>query len=328
LVVKRQVFIFTFILSVTAVVVLVWFFGKRIPTEVSLVHEYTATHEQNRKSIETTLIATGDVMLGRSVHLRSKQGGDPFYPFRKVAELLNSADVVLVNLENPLFDPCPEHDDGFKFCSPVESVQALKYAGISVANLANNHSTNYGRAGYSSTVEALRNSGILASDETTAAVIENKGTRFGSLGFNETFKNLNYNNVSKKITLESFDVDVLFVSFHWGEEYQFVPNLVQRELARLAIDSGADVVIGHHPHVVQSMEVYKGKPIFYSLGNFVFDQMWSEETKEGILVKFMFEGSNLKSYEPIPVKTYELGQPSVVADDDTGSLILERLYQN
>ena len=104
---------------------------------------------------------------------------------------------------------------------------------------------------------------------------------------------------------------MVIATFHWGNEYSH-RSLHQVELAHLAVDSGADVVIGHHPHWVQEVETYLGKPIYYSLGNLVFDQMWSEETRTGLVVKLNFSGSTLISQEQIPIKIFDYGQPATL----------------
>jgi len=106
-------------------------------------------------------------------------------------------------------------------------------------------------------------------------------------------------------------VDVLIVSLHWGAEYQKEPNTHQRQLARQAVDAGAKIVLGHHPHVTQPVESYGSGLIFYSLGNFVFDQPWSTETKKGQMTKIIFEGKDIKSYELIPIYIHDFCQPQL-----------------
>ncbi len=104
--------------------------------------------------------------------------------------------------------------------------------------------------------------------------------------------------------------DLVFASFHWGNEYSRHSKR-QEVLAHLAIDSGADVVVGHHPHWIQEVEEYRGKPIYYSLGNLVFDQMWSDPTRKGLILKLTFSGSKLQSRELIPIKIFNYGQPVI-----------------
>ena len=118
--------------------------------------------------------------------------------------------------------------------------------------------------------------------------------------------------------------DVVIVSIHAGVEYTRKPTQEQVDFAHLAIDSGADVVIGHHPHWIQTIEIYKNKPIFYSLGNFVFDQEWSLDTKEGLIVQLTFNSSQLTKAELVPVIIENFCCPRI-ADDEEKTAILNKI---
>lgn len=109
---------------------------------------------------------------------------------------------------------------------------------------------------------------------------------------------------------------MVIVSFHFGEEYQSKSNSIQKFWAKLAIDSGADLVIGHHPHVIQEIEKYKGKYIAYSLGNFVFDQGFSQETMRGLLLKVIIENGKIKEVIPIEIKINKFFQPEIAGEDN------------
>jgi poly-gamma-glutamate synthesis protein (capsule biosynthesis protein) len=216
------------------------------------------------------VVATGDVMLGRSVHTRALTIGDPRYPFVETHRLLSSADITIVNLENPLLDPCPATDVGLTFCAPTIAVEGLVFSGVDVVNLANNHTRNYGTNGYESTKTVLRSHGILPSDTTDLAVIERNGHRFGFLGFDIVTSWPDESLLLARVQEADQRVDVLVVSVHRGTEYVDEPSARERALLRSVVDAGADVVIGHHPHVIQPVEEYRGALIVYSLGNFVF----------------------------------------------------------
>lgn len=259
----------------------------------------------------TTIITTGDVMLGRSVHTKSLRENNLNYPFLNIQSLLSNADITLINLENPLIDPCPNTDVGMKFCAPTNVASALQFSGIDVANLANNHTQNYGQEGYLSTIEALTKVGIKTSDPQMLAVIEKNNIKFGFIGFDMV--TYPYQNFADIIANSKKDTNVLIVSFHWGWEYANNPNQLQREIATKAVNSGADLVIGHHPHVVQPIEVIDNTPVVYSHGNLIFDQPWSEVTKKGIIGKFIFGGLKLKSYETIPIYMQNSAQPQIVS---------------
>jgi len=139
-------------------------------------------------------------------------------------------------------------------------------------------------------------------------VKEIKGIKFGFLGFDFISKkpsDFDYEIVNKS----NKNTNVLIVGVHWGEEYNKEANQFQKDTARKLVDAGADVVVGHHPHWAQDGEYISGKPVYYSLGNFVFDQMWSKETKKGLVMKLVFKGGELIKEEKLPINIFSLGQP-------------------
>jgi len=257
-----------------------------------------------------TFIAGGDVMLGRSVNTRSRKNKDFSWAFRNISQEFYSADISFINLESPLTPDCNPTDAGMIFCAPFENVDGLKTAGIDIANLANNHIGNYGKAGKESTISILRQNNITPVG-FEAVVKEIKGVKFGFLGYN-ALEDLDESKLASDIATLKKQVDVLIATFHWGAEYQAVSNPSQKKLGHLAIDSGADIVIGHHPHWVQEKEIYFGKPIYYSLGNLIFDQAWSGKTQEGLVVKFIFSGKNFLTSHDLRTKIYDYGQPRFV----------------
>lgn len=261
----------------------------------------------------STIILTGDVMLGRTVMSKSLSRKDTNYPFLNVAETLRSADLVFINLENPLVSGCPISNSGLKFCADPGMVSGLNYAGVDVANLANNHIENYGTEGEVETERILTGAGISFVNGRNLVVKEINGTRFGFLGFNLVDKWPSGNDL-EQIRSSKADVDVLIVAVHWGGEYTFVPTPAQREAAKSMIGSGADVLYGTHPHWVQPVEYINGKPVFYSLGNFIFDQMWSEETKKGMAVRLTYQDAVLVSGENLPVYITDFAQPAWVLE--------------
>lgn len=239
-----------------------------------------------------SLLVTGDVMLGRTVNLMMTKKNDFTYPFAKVKEWLRQQDIVLINLESPISGQCPVRNDGMVFCTDKRSIQGLIGAGITVAGIANNHANNYGLETIKYTTEILRKNGIAVSGTDGPAVITIKGVKVGFLSYNDIGveeKGIMWadkKRIIKDIKDLEKQVDFVVTSFHWGTEYTDTPNLSQRSLAHLAIESGADIVIGHHPHWIQGSEWYLGKPILYSLGNFIFDQQWSAKTSQGIVAEF------------------------------------------
>jgi len=271
-----------------------------------------------------TLLFGGDVMLGRSVNTRIIKYADFSWPFRKISALLSSADLTLVNLESPFRIGCKPTDKGMIFCADPRSVEGLTTAGIDIVNLANNHINNQGQEGITETIKILQDNNIVSvgadprvrPQESNHTIITVKNTKIAFLGFTDIasgspdISDASPKNIKIQISTATSSADLVIATFHWGNEYS-PRTLHQQELARLAIDSGADVVIGHHPHWIQKYEEYKGKPIYYSLGNLVFDQMWSEETRQGLVVKLTFSGKNLIKQEQFTTKIFDYGQPAI-----------------
>lgn len=264
---------------------------------------------------KVSIIFTGDIMLGRSVMGAALDNNDPFYPFRKTSDFLKSSDITFSNLENPIVKDCPRHSGGFKFCTNYDVGKGLGFAGVDIVSLANNHTLNYGITGRDETNKFLSDMGIDSVGYGNLVIKEVNGVKLGFMGFDYVTNRYDFfeeNDDWFKIEEADKKVDILIVGVHWGQEYKDKADSNQRKIARRMVDSGADVIIGHHPHWVQDKEVINGKPIYYSLGNFVFDQMWSEETKKGLLVKMTFEGSNLVNTEEFKTYIPLIGQPEIV----------------
>lgn len=263
-----------------------------------------------------SIVAVGDVMLGRDVNVRSIKEGDWNYPFLKSNKLFEGADIALANLESPFVMGCKPTSVGMTFCAPNEAVAGLVWSGINVVNLANNHTRNYGATGYENTREVLEKAGLDYCDEIHMAVKKIRGRKIGILGFNLIGGRADGVKIKEVLGKNKALVDLLVVSVHWGSEYSVKSNAFQQEMAKLFIDNGAGLVVGHHPHVIQEIEEYKEKTVVYSLGNFVFDQMWSEQTRMGLAGRFTYKDGELRGPEIISVRIEKPGQP--VADGEWG----------
>lgn len=245
-----------------------------------------------------TLVASGDVMLGRSVGEGVRRYG-PLYPFEHVTDVLTGADVAFVNLESPLSEGGAPAPKDFVFRGPPEAAQGLAQAGIDIVSLANNHALDYGLPGLEETRAALEAAGVAyvgAGDNEAAArsplIIERNGLRLAFLAYVNTPRDsvsgfdvfetaatadgpgmawATPEAVAADVAAAARQADVVIVSLHTGFEYQEPPNDLQVALAHAAIDAGARLVLGHHPHVLQGIERYGDGLIIYSLGNFVFD---------------------------------------------------------
>lgn len=293
---------------------------------------------------EIRMVAVGDVMLSRGVERTMIAKKNYKYPFIATSEFTTDADIVFGNLESPIIEGKAVNDSEMVFRTDPKSVKGLKFAGFNVMSIANNHIMNFGLKGLASTIDNLDENDILhigagldEEDIFKPAFKKIKGTKFAFLGFTYNHDLRKYPNgdvygvadmdmekMQSAVTKARSEADVVIVSMHAGTEYKTSSGSFQQNFAHGAIDAGADVVIGHHPHVVQNSEIYKGKYIFYSLGNFVFDQMWSKETRLGSMLEIIFEGSEIKNVRFIPIKIFDYSQPKVVGGKD-GKAILDRL---
>jgi poly-gamma-glutamate capsule biosynthesis protein CapA/YwtB (metallophosphatase superfamily) len=268
--------------------------------------------EEVEKGEPITLIAVGDVMLGRSVNAKMRSLNDFNYPFLKTADFLRSADLTFINLESPFYNDCSTTNTGMIFCADPRAVEGLVFAGIDIANLANNHLRNYGQEGINLTNKLLQENSITPIGPDQNLIIkEIKGTKFGFLGFDLTSGHQE-EKIIELITRSKPQVDILIVSLHWGSEYAQEPSSWQIELAHQIIDAGAGLILGHHPHVIQKTEDYHEGKIVYSLGNFVFDQPWSKATKIGLVGIFTFQDKRLVKSEFKEVYIQNYSQPEFV----------------
>jgi len=281
------------------------------------------------------IAAVGDIMLGRGVgaRLEAKKLGYT-YPFTTVADILSKGDVVFGNLEQPITQSEKCFDKRYKFVlkSKVEALEGIKYAGFNLLSLANNHILDYYDKGLTDTIQILNSNGIAFSgagknleEAREPAVIEKKGIKIGLLSYTDMAEIIYKGNPSisfiadgnkagvaprkleyilEDIEKARKDVDLLIISLHWGVEESFNVLPDQMEFAHRLIDNGADIILGHHPHQFQGIEIYKGKPVAYSLGNFIFDQN-DPENQESFILNLEFTGNKLSALSALPVKTID-----------------------
>ena len=261
-----------------------------------------------------TLTFAGDIMLDRGVKnsVLKNFGGDYEKLFENL-EILKESDIFFANLEGTISDKGKDGGGIYSFHMDPDVTSALTKIGVDILSVANNHVGDWGVSAYVDSLARLKNSGILYTgggtnleEAESPAIIEKYGTKIGFLGFSD--KGPNWMEVGKNkagqllasnprfdeiIKTASQEVDYLVVSFHFGEEYQAQHNSRQEYLAHKAIDNGAKIVVGHHPHVIEDTEIYSSKDctqnscmgyIAYSLGNFIFDQSWSKPTMQGMLL--------------------------------------------
>jgi len=270
------------------------------------------SRQQNRKTQETEIILAGDTMLGRSVMTKSLGLNNPSYSFEKVKDDLLEADLVFLNLENPVIKDCPASSEGMIFCAKPEMIQGLVSSGVDVVTLANNHTSNYGKSGLQETVGHLTSANILSTGLGRLSIKEQGVLKFGFLGF-DFFSKAPTDADYKLISESKEKVDFLLVGVHWGAEYMSKPSQFQKTWATKIIENGADVIAGHGSHWVQDVDYIDGVPVYYSLGNFVFDQMWSEKTREGMIVRLELKGTDIQKEELLPIYMSSWAQPELLS---------------
>ena len=289
---------------------------------------------QQKKQIKIILV--GDVMLERGVeYMIEKYGeGDFKFPFLKIADYLKEADIVFGNLEGPISDKGEKVGSIYSFRADPKTIEGLNYAGFNILSFANNHAFDYSREALEDCLTRLSNeeigyvgAGFSEQEAYSPLIKEIKDTKIGFLAYTnlgpETWRAAgensgiawinegNLNLVKQEIKATKEKVDVLIVSLHAGEEYQKTPTQFQIDFSKMAIAAGADLVVGHHPHVVQPNEKYQNGWIFYSLGNFVFDQSFSEETMESQIIELLIEDNKIKEVNAKEVKINEFFQPEI-----------------
>jgi poly-gamma-glutamate capsule biosynthesis protein CapA/YwtB (metallophosphatase superfamily) len=261
-----------------------------------------------------TLIATGDAIPARLVNIAATQRGDYLWPFRPTADYVKNADVTFVNLETPLLAGCPARTTGFVFCGDARFVNGLTTIGTKVVNLANNHV--YAGPDTQRTADLLQQHGIQAATNLGPPVIlDVKGLKVAFVGCNAVTGGPPVDRAALTAGIQHArsQADVVIAQFHWGKEYERQPLVAAGiapddpiELGHLAVDAGADLVIGNHPHWVQGVEVYKDRLITYAHGNYVFDQVncfpsigsdyrtyCSDDTRTSVVGTYTFSGTHL-----------------------------------
>ena len=243
--------------------------------------EQARKEEKEPEIVSLTISAAGDCTLGTdeyfnySTSLPAKYEAvqEPGYFFRKVEPIFSQDDLTIVNMEGILTsEELPREIKQFAFKGDPEYTQILTEGSVEAANLANNHSRDYGEQSYTDTIEIMENAGIPTFGYDRTVLLDVKGIKVGLLGTYELADHMGCEEeMIKNIeSLQAQGVQLIIASFHWGIERTNIPNEIQVDLAHSAIDHGADLVLGHHPHVLQGIETYKGKNIVYSLGNFCF----------------------------------------------------------
>ncbi|MBT4153335.1 MAG: AmmeMemoRadiSam system protein B [Candidatus Magasanikbacteria bacterium] len=245
-----------------------------------------------------SMLHVGDMMLDRSVATRMSEHS-PAWLFEELAgtekRFFRGMDTVAANLEGPVVQHRIETSKEIAFRFDPALLLTLQEYNFDVLAQGNNHTLDMGHAGFAESQKHLAAAGFtypgqqIGFSEDSYTIIEQDNATVAYFSVNDTNVPVPVEQIVEIMHTIEAQVDYMVVSIHWGQEYKLVSNSRQQELAHTFIDAGADAIIGHHPHVVQEIEVYKNRPIFYSLGNFIFDQYFSVPTQQGLGVGLIFE---------------------------------------
>ena len=297
--------------------------------------------------VSLTLSVVGDCTLGTdetfdydtSLNAYYESYGGAYF-LQNVKEIFSSDDLTIANFEGTLTDSEEREDKTFSFKGPASFTSILTEGSVEAVNTANNHSHDYGEQSFEDTLAALDDAGIVHFGYDETAVMDVKGVKVGMVGIYELNDHLGReqqlkDNIAK---VKADGAQLIVVIFHWGNETETVPDSNQTTLGRLAIDEGADLVCGHHPHVLQGIETYKGKNIVYSLGNFCFGGNSSPSDMDTMIYQQTFtvdsdgvKEDNVTNIIPCSISSaayegYNNYQPTP-AEGDEATRILEKINE-
>lgn len=310
---------------------------RTMPSRVETVIE-TPTEKAVETKEEITISMVGDILMDGSVRGQIDINGVD-YPWEHVKDYFQRDNITIGNLETSITNRGTIWPDKqYNFRSDPKNLRAMKEAGIEVINLGNNHTLDYGYDGFLDTLKHLDNNNIkrvgggkTREEAMEGIVIEEGGTKVGVLGFSRVVPTVDWyatakrpgivgaydvhvDSILERVSQMKEEVDILILSIHWGVELSEIPRQEEILLAKKLIDGGVDIVMGHHPHVLQGIEIYKGKPIFYSLGNFVFGAK-NELTGNTIIAQVNLLDSEVDNVKIIPCKIIS-GRPIPLGCDE------------
>ncbi|MFO7624091.1 MAG: CapA family protein [Anaerolineales bacterium] len=317
----------------------------------TITHTPTATFTASpTHPPKISLLFTGIIVPARCVQAGIDKRDDPGYPYAEVRHLIQEADLAVGTLNATISDYPPPTGcvPTFVLVGDSRNAAALAEAGFDVMSVATNHIKNCGLSNcgdraFLDTLENLHQAGVIPvgagnnlAEALEPVVVNVMGVRFGivSLGQIEPMAFagadkpgiavLDDDNLRASIAAARQVSDVVIAMPHWGPEYSPNPNYYQLHFAQVAVEAGADLVVGNHTHVVQAVQEIDGVQVFYGLGNFVFDQNWSRETQQGLILRVEYEGDRYMGYELIPTHVDREGRVRL-ADEAEAAEILERI---
>lgn len=333
---KRWKIFYCASIIIITICILCFNYLKKENSSINVVNIKMETDVIVSKSV--TISAVGDCTIGsdpnfgysKSFH-QVYDNNTPAYFFNGVSSLLQNDDITLANLESTFTLATEKNIKAFNFKGPYEYVDILKLGSIEVVNVANNHTYDFKEKGFNDTINTLKNANISYCGSDLYSIYEVNGLRVGFIGYYANYNPDIYEEVEAGLNiLKEEKVDLIIVSYHWGVEKTYNQNNAQKDLGRFTIDNGADLVIGHGPHVIQGIEKYNDKYIVYSLANFVFGGNKNPKDKDTFIFQqtFNFQNNRLvsNSINIVPAsvsskKNVNDYQPIILAGDEKNRVL-------
>ena len=299
----------------------------------------------------TTMIFTGALVPARCVQAAIDERNDPDFIYADIQELISDAHLTVGLLQSPLSDYPPHtgwcEDSSFVLVSRAENADAMARAGFDVMSVSSNHIKNCGLPNcgditFLDTLENLRKAGIIPvgggmnlDEAKQPVVVTVNGIRFSFIALSAYYvpepfaidnqpgiASLTEDHLREAVNAAKEISDVIIFLPHWGADYPTTLNEDQRDFSKIAVDAGVDLIIGNHPHVLQGMQTIQDVPVFYSLGSFTFDQDWSLETQQGLVVRVTFQGTKVAWYDVIPIHIDGNGHVQVASQDEAADILI------
>jgi poly-gamma-glutamate synthesis protein (capsule biosynthesis protein) len=296
---------------------------------------FTENKIEERKTVN--FLFAGDVMLDRTVRQNINMKGVEYFT-RDIQDIFMENDIVMVNMEGPITDKvsvsnvAQDNPNHFKFTfEPIHTKDFLEFNRINAVSIGNNHILNFGIEGVAQTEEFLQQNKILyvgvpKEDAKNIVYKDINGKKIAFVPYND-FAPPSFERTVENVKEAKDNSDFVIVFAHWGQEYNKKMTTTQQNQAHQFIDVGANVIIGAHPHVIEPMEIYGKGIVFYSLGNFIFDQFFDEDVKERLLVHMLIDEDNKLQFILIPLYTGSYGKLEL-ADEVRREKILQEIANN
>lgn len=305
-----------------------WLLALCVVLSVPSIAFAASSSTTKNETVKITISAAGDCTLGVDSRYNNvfnnyyNQKGNKYF-FKNVKQVFGKDDLTIVNFEGTLTDSNARAIKTYTFKGPAKYAKILKKGSVEVVTLANNHTMDFGSSGFADTKKTLKDNDISYCIGNTIAYKQVKGVKIAFIGFN-ALSGVTEQQVKDTIKkAKQKKAKIIIASFHWGIEKEYYPNTRQKTLGRCAIDSGASLVLGHHPHRLQGIEKYKGRYIVYSLGNFCFGGHTNPDDKDTMIFQQTFYVKNGKLLKKNDAKVIPCSISSVSYTNDFQPTVLK-----